>query len=79
MRTVKEISKLTGISVRTLHYYDSIGLLKPTKVTKAGYRLYDDTALHRLQNILLFRELQFSLKEIKTILDNPDFNLQEAL
>ncbi len=79
MRTVKEISKHTGISVRTLHYYDSIGLLKPTKVTKAGYRLYDDTALHRLQNILLFRELQFSLKEIKTILDNPDFNLQEAI
>ena len=55
MRTVKEVSKLTGISVRTLHHYDAIDLLKPTKVTKAGYRLYDDTALSRLQSILLFR------------------------
>ena len=59
MRTVKEVSKLTGVSVRTLHYYDAIGLLEPTKVTDAGYRMYDDTALSRLQNILLFRELQF--------------------
>ena len=65
MRTVKEVSKLTGVSVRTLHYYDAIGLLKPTKVTEAGYRMYDDAALSRLQNILLFRELQFPLKEIK--------------
>ena len=69
MRTVKEVSKLTGVSVRTLHYYDAIGLLEPTKVTDAGYRMYDDTALSRLQNILLFRELQFPLKEIKEILD----------
>ena len=68
MRTVKEVSKLTGVSVRTLHYYDAIGLLEPTKVTDAGYRMYDDTALSRLQNILLFRELQFPLKEIKEIL-----------
>lgn len=65
MRTVKEVSKLAGVSVRTLHYYDAIGLLEPTKVTDAGYRMYDDTALSRLQNILLFRELQFPLKEIK--------------
>ncbi len=79
MRTVNEISKLTGVSVRTLHHYDAIGLLKPTKVTPAGYRLYDDTALGRLQNILLFRELQFSLKDIKAILDNPSFNSDEAL
>ena len=55
MRTVKEVSKLTGVSVRTLHYYDAIGLLKPTKVTQAGYRMYDDAALSRLQNIILFR------------------------
>ena len=55
MRTVKEVSKLAGVSVRTLHYYDAIGLLEPTKVTDAGYRMYDDTALSRLQNILLFR------------------------
>ncbi len=79
MRTVKEISKITGVSVRTLHYYDAIGLLKPTKVTEAGYRMYDDTALSRLQNILLFRELQFPLKEIKAILDSPDFDPSEAI
>lgn len=79
MRTVNEISKLTGISVRTLHHYDAIGLLKPTKLTPAGYRLYDDTALSRLQIILMFRELQFPLKEIKSILDSPTFDLKEAL
>lgn len=79
MRTVKEVSKITGVSVRTLHHYDAIGLLKPTKVTGAGYRLYDDTALSRLQNILLFRELQFPLKEIKVILDSPDFDPSEAI
>lgn len=79
MRTVKEVSELTGISVRTLHYYDQIGLLKPTKVTGAGYRLYDDAALGRLQNILLFRQLQFPLKEIKAILDSPDFDPAEAI
>ena len=79
MRTVKEVSKLTGVSVRTLHHYDAIGLLKPTRVTEAGYRLYDDTALHRLQTILLFRELQFSLKEIKEILDAPNFDPTAAL
>ena len=79
MRTVKEVSKLTGVSVRTLHHYDSIGLLKPTAVTESGYRLYDDTTLTRLQNILLFRELQFPLKDIKEILDNPDFVPEEAL
>ena len=79
MRTVNEVSKLTGVSVRTLHHYDAIGLLKPTEVTKAGYRLYDDAALSRLQSILLFRELQFPLKEIKTILDSPNFDPSEAL
>ena len=79
MRTVNEVSKLTGVSVRTLHHYDAIGLLKPTEVTEAGYRLYDDTALSRLQNILLFRELQFPLKEIKAILDSSNFDPLEAL
>lgn len=79
MRTVKEVSKLTGVSVRTLHYYDAIGLLKPAKVTEAGYRMYDDTSLIRLQNILLFRELKFSLKEIKTILESPNFDLSKAI
>jgi len=79
MKTVKEISRLTGVSVRTLHYYDEIHLLKPTEITDAGYRLYDDTALERLHRILLFRELQFPLKEIKRILDSPDFDAQSAL
>ena len=79
MRTVKEVSRITGVSVRTLHYYDAIGLLKPTKVTEAGYRMYDDTALSRLQNILLFRELQFPLKEIKVILDSHGFSQEEAI
>ena len=79
MKTVKEVSKLTGVSVRALHHYDAIGLLKPSQVTQAGYRLYDDTALQRLQTILLFRELQFPLREIKTILDSPCFDPMEAL
>ena len=79
MRTVHEMSELTGVSVRTLHHYDAIGLLKPTKVSEAGYRLYDDAAVSRLQTILLFRELQFPLKEIKNILAQPDFDVQRAL
>ena len=79
MMTVTEVSKLSGVSIRTLHSYDTIGLLAPTEVTEAGYRLYDDTALERLQNILLFRELEFPLKEIKAILDAPDFNRSKAL
>lgn len=79
MRTVHEVSRLTGVSVRTLHHYDAIGLLKPSRVTQAGYRLYDDAALRRLQSILLFRELQFPLKQIKAILDSPGFHREEAL
>ena len=79
MKTVKEVSRLTGVSVRTLHHYDAIGLLKPTRVTEAGYRLYDDAALGRLQNILLFRELRFPLKTIREILDSPGFDPMDAL
>lgn len=79
MKTVKEISRLTGVSVRTLHYYDEINLLKPTKTTDAGYRLYDDTALERLHSILLFRELKFPLGEIKAILDSNGFDKEAAL
>lgn len=79
MRTVKEVSRLTGVSIRTLHYYDAIGLLRPTAATESGYRLYDDTALERLQSILLFRELQFPLKEIREILDSPNFDRNKAL
>ena len=79
MKTVREVSRITGVSVRTLHHYDAIGLLKPAKVTEAGYRLYDDAALGRLQTILLFRELQFPLKEIRDLLDTPDFDPMAAL
>ena len=79
MKTVQEVSRLAGISIRTLHHYDAIGLLKPTRVTDAGYRLYDGTALERLQIILLFRQLQFPLKEIKQILDTPGFDPADAL
>ena len=67
MRTVKEVADLTGISVRTLQYYDEIGLFKPTQVTEAGYRLYDDPALEVLQQILFFKELDFSLKDIRML------------
>ncbi|MCI8326758.1 MAG: MerR family transcriptional regulator [Lachnospiraceae bacterium] len=70
---------MAGVSVRTLQYYDKIGLLKPTKHTESGYRLYDDTALEMLQRILLFRELEFPLKEIKNILSSPDFDKKKAL
>ena len=79
MRTVKEVSDLTGVSIRTLHYYDTIGLLHPTTVTDAGYRLYDDAALERLQHIMLFRELEFPLKDIKDIINGSDFNRNKAL
>ena len=79
MRTVKEISDLTGISVRTLHYYDEIGLLKPTEKSDAGYRLYDDRALEILQQILFFREFDISLKEIKAVLDNPALERNQIL
>lgn len=79
MRTVHEVSKLAGVSVRTLHHYDAIGLLTPTRLTEVGYRLYDDTALARLQSILLFRELEFPLKDIRRILDDPGFDQTAAL
>lgn len=74
MRTVKEVSALTGISVRTLHYYDEIGLLKPTVLSEAKYRLYDDKALETLQQKLFFREFDLPLKQIKEILENPDLD-----
>ena len=79
MMTVNEVSKLTGVSIRTLQYYDKIGLLHPAGYTEAGYRLYDDTALAALQQILLFRELEFPLKEIKEIISSPDFDRSRAL
>lgn len=79
MRTVKEISDLTGISVRTLHYYDEIGLLKPTEKSEAGYRLYDDKALETLQQILFFREFDIPLKEIKAVMENPALERNQIL
>ena len=79
MKTVKEVSRLTGVSVRTLHHYDAIGLLKPTAVTEAGYRLYDEQTLGKLQTILLFRELEFPLKEIKEMLTAEHFDPMAAL
>lgn len=79
MMTVHEVSKLTGVSIRALQYYDKIGLLKPTEYTESGYRLYDDTAMEKLQQILLFRELEFPLKEIEEILSGPDFDRNKAL
>lgn len=79
MRTVKEVSERTNISVRTLHYYDEIGLLKPTTISEAGYRLYDDKALEVLQQILFFRELDVPLKEIKVILENPELDRNQLL
>ena len=79
MKTVNQIAKQTGVSVRTLHHYDSIGLLKPTEITEAGYRLYDADALERLYLIIVYRELGFSLKQIAGILDAPDFDRNRAL
>lgn len=79
MMTVHEVSKLSGVSIRTLQYYDSIGLLKPSDYTESGYRLYDDAALERLQMILLFRELEFPLKDIGKIIDSPQFDKRKAL
>ena len=79
MKTVNEVSKLTGVSIRTLQYYDKIGLLRPTEYTESGYRLYDDAALERLQQILLFRELEFPLKDIKDIVTRSDFDKKKAL
>lgn len=74
MRTVNEIAKITGISRRAIRYYDQIGLLAPTKISESGYRLYDDKALDTLQQILLFKELDVPLKDIKSVLDNPNLD-----
>ena len=79
MMTVKQVSDLAEVSIRTLQYYDKIGLLSPAELTDAGYRLYDDAAIERLQQILLFRELEFPLKDIKAILNSPDFDRKKAL
>lgn len=79
MKTIHEVSELAGISIRTLQYYDNIGLLHPSSYSDSGYRLYSDNDLEKLQQILLFRELEFPLKEIKEIINRPDFDRSKAL
>ena len=76
---ISDVAKLTGVTVRTLHYYDEIGLLKPSEVTEAGYRVYNDTDLEVLQQILFFRELDFSLEDIRKIMKNPAYEKESAL
>lgn len=77
--TVKKLAKMAGVSVRTLHHYDQIGLLRPPVRTEKNYRQYEQKELLRLQQILFYRELDFPLKEIREILDAPDFDMEEAL
>ena len=79
MKSVKDVSEMTGVSIRALRYYDEIGLLKPTELTDAGYRLYDNKALERLQEIMFFKELEIPLEDIKKIMDNPDYNKEQVL
>ena len=79
MKTVKEVSEITGVSIRTLRYYDEIDLLKPTQLTDAGYRLYDNKALEKLQEIMFYRELDIPLNDIKVILENPTYDKKQAL
>ena len=79
MKTVKEVAKLTGISARTLHYYDEIGLFHPSEKSEAGYRLYDDKALKTLQQILFFREFDIPLGKIKAVMENPSLDRKQIL
>lgn len=79
MRTVKEVSQMTGVSIRTLRYYDEIGLLKPTKLTESGYRLYDGRALEKLQEIMFFKKLEISLSDIREMLENPKLSKKQIL
>ena len=76
---ISDVARLTGVTVRTLHYYDEIGLLKPSEVTQAGYRVYNDADLEVLQQILFFRELDFSLEDIRKIMQNPAYKKEIAL
>jgi len=74
MKTISQVTKLTGVSARTLQYYDEIGLLKPSELTSAGYCLYNDEALQKLQQILFFKKLGFKLQEINQFISQPDFD-----
>lgn len=76
---IKDVATLSGVSVRTLHYYDEVGLLKPNKINESGYRLYTDKELEILQQILFFKELDFSLDMIKNILLSDDYDKRETL
>lgn len=77
--TIHKLAKLAGVSVRTLHYYDEIGLLRPSRIGENGYRYYESAEIARLQQIMFFRELDFSLERIKEILDSPGFDQHLAL
>lgn len=79
MKTVKDVSEISGVSIRTLRYYDEIDLLKPTELSDAGYRLYDNKALERLQEIMFFKELEIPLEDIKKIMDSPNYDKEQAL
>ena len=79
MKTVKDVSEISRVSIRTLRYYDEIGLLKPTELSDAGYRLYDNKALERLQEIMFFKELEIPLEDIKKIMDSPNYDKEQAL
>lgn len=74
MKKINEIAELTGLTTRALRYYDEVGLLKPSEISESGYRLYDDETLEVLQQILFFKELDVPLKQIKSILENPNFD-----
>ena len=77
--TVGELAQQTGLTIRTLHYYDEIGLLKPSLRTDAGYRVYTPSDLSRLQQVLLLRQLGFSLAEVRRCLDHSDFSPLEVI
>jgi len=77
--SISETSKITNLSIRTLRYYDEIDLIKPSKITDAGYRYYDEKSLEKLREILFLKELDFSLKEIKEIISNPQYNRKKAM
>ena len=79
MKTVKDVSEISGVSIRTLRYYDEIGLLNPTELSDAGYRLYDSKALERLQEIMFFKELEIPLEDINKIMDSPNYDKEQAL
>jgi len=77
--TVKQLAQLAGVSIRTLHHYDEIGLLTPPVIGANGYRYYDERSALRLQSILFYRDLEFSLEAIEAVLDRPDFDALTAL